>query len=135
MLRLTPWALALTMLLATACGDSTEGAGGTAGVCALPPVESSPACTAFCVQVIGNCTAYGTSEECCRRGCQKNLDDEYAHADACGDAVEGVFLCVSELDDCQAVRDWRDQDPRDAFPCRDEVLVVDGLVTDGTCLP
>lgn len=135
MLRLPPWALALSMLLTAACGDSTGGAGGTGATCALPPVESSPTCTAFCAHVVGDCMAYGTTEECCRRGCQKNLDDEYAHAEVCGEGVEGVFLCVSELDDCQAVRDWRDQDPRDDFPCRPEVLVFDELIADGTCLP
>lgn len=135
MLRLTSWALALSMLLAVACGESTEGAGGTGAACVLPPVESSPTCTAFCAQVIGNCAAWATSEECCRRGCQKNLDDESARAEACGEAVEGVFLCVSELDDCQSVLDWQAQDPRDAFPCRPDVLVVDELIADGTCLP
>ena len=126
-------ALVLSAFLVAACSESS----GTANTppCNLPPVESSPTCTAFCAQVIGNCTAFGTTEECCRRGCQKNVDDEYAQADACGEAVDDTFLCVSELEDCQAVRDWRDQDPRDGFPCRDSVLVIDALIADGTCLP
>ena len=133
MLRLMMGALLLSALLVAACSDSSSTA--TTPPCNLPPVESSPACTAFCAQVIGNCTAFGSTEECCRRGCQKNLDDEYAHADACGEAAEETFLCVSELEECQAVWDWRDQDPRDGFPCRDTVLVFAALVDDGVCLP
>lgn len=136
MLRLAYGAFALSTMLAAACGgDSASGMGGAGGMGGTPMVEPGPTCTAFCVQVIGTCMAYGFTEESCRQGCQTNLNDEYAVADACGEAVEAVFLCVSELDDCQAVYDWRDQSPSDAFPCRPEVRVVDGLIADGTCLP
>jgi hypothetical protein len=125
---------ALLIALVAACGDSSDG-GGTGGTGGVPLVEPGPTCTAFCVQVVGTCNAFAFSEEECRQGCQTDLNDEYAHAEACGEAAEDVFLCVSELDDCQAVYDWRYQDPRDDFPCRAEVLVVDGLIADGTCLP
>jgi len=128
-------AFALITILAAACGgDSAGGTDGTGGAGGAQMVEPGPTCTAFCVQVIGACMAYGFTEESCRQGCQTDLNNEYAHAEACGEAVEAVFLCVSELDDCQAVYDWRDQDPANAFPCRPEVLVVDGLISDGTCL-
>lgn len=142
MLRRSLGAFALSMILLAACGDSSEGGtggaagtGGAGGAGGAPPVEPGPTCTAFCVQVIGTCSAYLYTEENCRRGCQTNLDAEYAQAEACGEAVEAVFLCVSELDDCRAVYEWRDQTPADTYPCRPEVLVVDGLITDGTCLP
>jgi hypothetical protein len=138
MLRFLCGALAL-MFLAAACGDDSNGGtgatGGEGGAGGAPMVEPGPTCIAFCVQVIGSCMAFGFTEESCRQGCQTNLDDEYARAEACGEAVEAVFICVSELEDCQSVRDWRDQVPADSFPCRPEILVVDDLIADGICLP
>jgi len=133
MLRLTFFALALFVLLASACGEVTEGV--VVDTCRAPMIEPGPTCTAFCAQAAGNCEATGTTEECCGRGCQANLNEEYAQAEVCGEAVEAVFLCVSELEDCQAVGDWGDQNPPNAFPCRPEVQVVDGLIDDGICLP
>lgn len=135
MLRLTLGTLALTLfvVLAPACGEVSDG--GIIDTCRAPVIEPGQSCTAFCAQVTATCTVYTSTEECCGRGCQSNLDDEYAHADACGEAVEAVFSCVSELENCQEVRDWQSQTPSDDFPCREEVRVVDGLIADGTCLP
>lgn len=129
----TPGALVLFVLFTPACGEVYDA--GVVDTCRAPMVEPGPTCIAFCTQVAATCSVYTLTEECCGRGCQANLDDEYAQAEACGEAVEDVFLCVSELEDCEAVRDWSEQNPTGAFPCSPEVAVVDGLIEEGICLP
>jgi hypothetical protein len=86
--------------------------------------EPGPTCIAFCVNVIGECSAFEFDEDECRQGCEGSLAEEQAKSEACGDAVEAVFQCVAERD-CQGVYDWRDRVPIDAYPCRPEVQAVD----------
>lgn len=132
MLRLPLGVLTLMTVLAIGCGDAaTDATGGTGGV---PIVEPGPTCTDFCLHTVGDCAAFPFTEASCRQGCQTNLNDEYEHAQACGEAAEAVFQCVTDLD-CQGVYDWRDRNPADGYPCRDAVLAVDGLIADGICLP
>jgi hypothetical protein len=121
-------------LLIAGCGESSGDASGNGGVGGAPDVEPGPTCIAFCVRAIGACEAYSTDEEGCRDGCQLNLDLEYEHDERCGAAAEDVFLCATELS-CQELYDWRDQTPSDSFPCRDEVLVFDALITERVCEP
>jgi hypothetical protein len=127
--------MALTAALLTCgCGESTEATGiaGSGGAGGTQPVEPGPTCIAFCVKVVGGCRAFAITEQECREFCQLSLDAEYAHAEPCGEAAEDVFLCATELD-CEGVKDWRDQIPSDAYPCREKVLVYDALVADGVC--
>lgn len=110
------------------CGDGTE-SGGTGG---MKMFEPGPTCTAFCANVVGACEAFTFDEASCRQGCEGDLADERAVSEACGDAVEAVFLCVIDLD-CDGVYAWRDR-PDDAYPCRDEIAAVDAVsAVDPAC--
>jgi hypothetical protein len=93
--------------------------------------EPGPTCIAFCAKVVGECDAlvdipgFGDVDEAsCQQICEGDLHDERAVSDACGDAVEAVFVCASQLD-CESVEGWLAQEPREAFPCRSEVLAAD----------
>jgi hypothetical protein len=93
--------------------------------------EPGPTCIAFCANVVGECDALAevqgfedVDEESCVQICEADLSEERAKSEACGDAVEGVFQCASELD-CQDVDAWRDMEPIDSYPCRSEVADVD----------
>ena len=83
-------------------GDST-GTGGT------KIFEPGPTCIAFCARVIGECGAFTFDEASCRQGCQTNLSEAYGYSEECGTALEAMFQCVAETDDCQDVYDWRDR--------------------------
>lgn len=83
-------------------GDST-GTGGTT------IFEPGPTCIAFCARVIGECVAFTFGEASCRQGCQTNLSEAYGFSEECGKALEAMFQCVAETDDCQDVDDWRDR--------------------------
>jgi hypothetical protein len=87
-------------------------------------IEPGPTCTAFCSKVVGDCDAFRFTETSCAQGCETNVAEERAKSEACGDAVEAVFQCASELD-CQGVYDWRDRTPLDDYPCRAVVESVD----------
>jgi len=124
MLRLLCAAVVLLQIGALGCGDQA-GVGGN--IVYVP----GPTCIAFCAQVVGVCNAvvdvegFGdVDEESCQQICEQDLASERAVFEACGDAVEAVFACASELD-CQEVDDWRQQAPPEAFPCRTEVTTVD----------
>jgi hypothetical protein len=95
-----------------------------------------PTCTAFCALVLGECGAFVNFDEAsCRQGCEQNLADERAVSEACGDAVEAVFQCVTELD-CEGVYAWRDAglNPVDDYPCRAQVEAVEAVNTvDPAC--
>jgi len=128
----------LSLLVGVGCGDSTSsGAGGvggaTGGAGGEPPLEVGETCTAFCAKVIGECGAFLFDEPRCQQGCQQNLNEEYEHAEPCGDAVDAVFLCVADLD-CESVYDWRDRPPG-TTACQQEIAVVDALIDAGICLP
>lgn len=129
MLRLIG-ALSLALgVVAAGCGDDSAGAGtgmggmGGAGTCGGMIFEPGPTCTAFCAKSVGECEAFVVTEADCRQGCEQNLCEEGAKSEACGDAVESVFQCATELE-CQGIYDWRDKDPPDAYPCFDEVSFV-----------
>jgi len=122
----------LAQVGAVGCGDSTEttctggtgGGGGTGGI----GFEPGPTCIAFCAKVVSECDAFAAyplyqcvDEASCQQGCEQSLSDESAVSEACGAAVEAVFLCASELD-CQGVESWLAQNPADSFPCRSEVI-------------
>ena len=98
--------------------------------------EPGPTCTAFCALVLGECGAFVNFDEAsCRQGCEQNLADERAVSEACGDAVEAVFQCVTELD-CEGVYAWRDAglNPVDDYPCRAEVEAVEAVhAVDPAC--
>jgi hypothetical protein len=117
---------------ALGCGDGSGGSGGSAGsggvggTGGVMMFEPGPTCTAFCAKVIGDCGVFTFDEASCRQGCEGNLAEERAVSEVCGDAVEAVFQCVSELD-CDGVNAWLDQTPSDAYPCRAEVTAVDAV--------
>lgn len=128
--------------LAMACNDSpAEGAGGSAGVGGAggqggqPMLEVGETCVAFCGKAVVECDAFPLDEPECQQLCQQDLNSEYQYAEACGVAVEGVFECVTELDNCEEVEAWRDQVPSDGFPCLSAVSVYDALIAAGICPP
>ena len=126
--------VSICAVLGIGCGESSSsGTGGGGGAGGTEPVDPGPTCIAFCMKAVGQCEAFSTTEESCRQNCQRSLDAEYEHAEPCGAAAEDVFTCAAELD-CQGVYDWRDQTPRDSFPCRSKVLVFDELIAEGVCL-
>jgi hypothetical protein len=88
--------------------------------------DPGPICTAFCAKLIGECEALASTEAECRQGCEGNLAEERAVSEACGDAVEAVFMCAAELD-CEGVRAWRDAtlNPTGDRPCDAEIDAVD----------
>ncbi len=118
--------LLLTTLVATGCAEELDGIGGTGGTGGAPvSVDAGVTCIEFCLQTVGNCDAFPEFDEpLCRQGCQINLNEEYGKSEACGMAVESVFQCATELEDCQDVDDWITRVPPDAYPCRDEVETV-----------
>ena len=120
-------AISLALGAATAgCGDDSgnAGTGGVGGNGGTMIFEPGPTCTAFCAKAIGECEfVLYVSEAECRQGCEESLFTEGQKSEACGDAVEAVFQCATELD-CQGVYDWRDREPPDAYPCFDEVSFV-----------
>ena len=121
MLSLTRGPLLVFCIAVLGCGDgSASGSGGTGG----DTFEPGPTCIAFCANVVGECEAFEGDEAACRQGCERNLAEERAKSEACGDAVEAVFQCAAELD-CQDVYDWRDRVPIDAYPFRSVVQEVD----------
>lgn len=122
MLRFALAMLMAILPLTIACSDSAEVTDGTGGT---EPLEVGPTCMDFCVRAIGDCEAFLFGEAECRQGCQSDLNEEFAKSEACGEAVEAVFQCATALEDCQALYDWRDQEPTNSFPCRPKVLVVD----------
>jgi hypothetical protein len=134
MLRLILGVLILGFVVAVGCGgsSSSDGIGGTGGVGGAGGdggaggtlVEPRPTCTAFCAKVIGQCQAFAFDEAACAQGCERDLLEEEAKSEVCGDAVEAVFDCAAELG-CQAVEDWRDREPIDAYPCRSAVEMAD----------
>ena len=129
------WISLFSLVAVLGCGGSSSGGGGSSGGAGgVERVEPGPTCIDLCQKVIGECEAFSGTEEDCRQACQRNLDAEYAVDEACGAAAEDVFACAIELD-CQAVYDWRDQQPTGGFPCRDRVLVFDELIDQGICAP
>lgn len=105
MLRLSFRAWLCLSIGVLGCGGGTEtgGAGGTI------MIEPGPTCIAFCVKVIGECVAFTFDEASCRQGCQTNLSEAYGFSEECGTALEAMFQCVAETDDCEDVYDWRDR--------------------------
>jgi hypothetical protein len=96
-----------------------------------PLLEPRPTCIAYCANVIGKCDAFmdvpgfeDVDEASCQQTCERNLRVEQAITPACGDAVEAVFVCASELD-CEDVDGWIGQEPAESFPCRSSVLAAD----------
>lgn len=119
MLRLLGCGLLVACVGSLGCGDGT-GSSGTGGTI----YEPGPICTPFCAKVVGECEAFTFNEAECQQGCEGNLAEERAKSEACGEAAEAVFQCVSALD-CDGVFDWRNREPLDDYPCRDEVAMVD----------
>ncbi len=110
MLRLA-FSMLLAVQLAAACGSeampATGGAGGEGGMGGTT-VEPGPACLAFCATFIGTCAAFTDQTEAdCRLACQGTIEDGRTTSEACADAYEAGFQCVSELE-CADVYDWRD---------------------------
>jgi len=127
MLRLICAAVGLLQIGALGCGDQAGVGGGD--IVYVP----GPTCIAFCAQVFGVCDAFvdvegfeDVDEEACQQLCERDLASERAVFEACGDAVEAVFACASELD-CQEIDDWLQQAPPEAFPCRSEVTTADSV--------
>ena len=130
MLRLVFGVLLLSCAGAFGCGDGS-GAGSSAGTGGTIMLVPGPTCTAFCALVLGECGAFVNFDEAsCRQGCEQNLADERAVSEACGDAVEAVFQCVTELD-CEGVYAWRDAGlspvPVEGYPCSAEVAAVNAV--------
>jgi hypothetical protein len=126
----------LVLGLGAGCGDGSAasgGSGGEGGAGGVMMFDPGPTCIAFCANVVGECDALADvegfediDEESCQQGCESNLADERANSEACGDAVEAVFQCATELE-CQGVYDWLERVPPDAYPCLSEVATV-GMV-------
>ncbi|MGB8330106.1 MAG: hypothetical protein WCE62_08245 [Polyangiales bacterium] len=133
MLGLRTTVLLLSCFGAFGCGDGGPvGGGGTGGSGGMGgsggTIEPGPTCIAFCAKVQGECRAFDTTEAACAQGCQANLSEEQAVSQACGEAVEAVFLCATALD-CDDVYAWRNAAirPVPEYPCRDKVEAVGAL--------
>ncbi|MBW2627016.1 MAG: hypothetical protein JRE45_05295 [Deltaproteobacteria bacterium] len=124
--RLICGVLLLSTAGALGCGEGSEsgGSGGSGGTGGTIMIEPGPTCLAFCAKVVGDCEAFEFDEPACRQSCEESLAAERAKSEACGDAVEAVFQCATDLD-CQGVFDWRDRVPLDDYPCRPTVQDVD----------
>lgn len=141
MTRLTFGLLCTLGLSALGCGDGNAAAGGSAGsggaggAGGVIMFEPGPTCTAFCATVVGVCEAIDSTEASCRQGCERSLAEERAVSEACGDAVEAVFVCAAELD-CDDVDAWFDPpaEPTDDRPCDAEIDAVDAeRAADAAC--
>ena len=86
--------------------------------------EPGPTCIAFCAKAIGSCGAFQQLESDCRQACEATIDEGRSQSEACGDAYEAGFACVSELE-CQGVYDWRDRTPPGDWPCRSAAVDVE----------
>jgi len=130
-------ALALLWILSavtSGCGDGngaggTGGSGGAGGVAGAGGMggttfQPGPTCIAFCTKVVRECRTFTFTQAHCEQGCERDLADERAVSEACGDAVEAVFQCAAELD-CPDVLAWVERVPLDSYPCRPEVANVD----------
>ena len=82
----------------------------------LPPGDT---CTAFCNRVISDCDQIPNfGREACLQTCECELLEAAEVSEACGEALDAEFACVSGLD-CLGVSDWFERTPEDAFPCFD----------------
>jgi hypothetical protein len=141
MTRLTFGFLCTLCLSALGCGDGSgapggsAGSGGAGGAGGVMMFDPGPTCTAFCANVVGVCEAIDSTEASCRQGCEGNLAEERAVSEACGDAVEAVFMCAAELG-CDDVDAWLTPpaEPTDDRPCDAEIDAVDAERTaDQAC--
>lgn len=74
-------------------------------------------CTAFCDRVITDCNQIPSlGREACLQFCECDLVKTAEDSEACAEATEAVFVCVSGLD-CLEVSDWFERTPENAFPC------------------
>ena len=74
-------------------------------------------CTAFCNRVISDCDQIpNLGREACLQICECDLLEAAEDSEACAEATDAVFACVSGLD-CLGVSDWFERTPEDAFPC------------------
>ena len=117
---------------AALCALSCVGCGGDAGSnpdgpenCTPVTVDAEATCAAFCATAVGECEAFTFDDEACRAGCEENLSEAYGCSEVCGAALEGMFQCVAERDDCQDVYGWRDR--TDDHACVDAVDDVGGV--------
>jgi hypothetical protein len=101
--------LVAVCLASAGCGGGTESSPDEPTECAPASVEVEEPCTGFCARAVGDCEAFTFDEASCRQGCQTNLSEAYGCSDACGGALEAMFQCVAETDECQDVYDWRDR--------------------------
>ena len=113
-----PW-LIVACLVPFGCGADTEFSPDDPTQCAPVIVDVESSCAEFCATAVGECEAFTFDEESCRRGCETNLSEAYGCSEGCGTALEAMFRCVGERDDCQDVFDWRDR--VDDHPCTDAV--------------
>lgn len=94
------------------------------------PVECEPVsvdvgdrCVDFCARAVGDCDALeavfgeGFDEADCQVTCQADISEGYGCSASCGVALEAMFQCVAETDDCQDVVDWLFRAPGD-HACR-----------------
>jgi len=73
-----------------------------------------PSCSSWCA-LIDECTGTGFSE--CAQACSAELRNAGSVSPQCVDAVKGQNTCVGELT-CADFEAWSDQDPPDAYPCK-----------------
>ena len=102
------WLIAVC-LASVGCGGGTEFTPDDPATCAPATVNVEDTCTGFCARVVGDCEAFVFDEASCRQGCQTNLSEAYGCSEDCGTALEAMFQCVTERDDCQDVYGWRDR--------------------------
>lgn len=102
------WLIAVC-LASVGCGGGTEFTPDDPAACAPATVNVEDTCTGFCARVVGDCEAFVLDEASCRQGCQTNLSEAYGCSEDCGTALEAMFQCVAERDDCQDVYEWRDR--------------------------
>jgi len=112
------WLIAVCLAF-VGCGGGTESTSEGPDECTPVVVDAEETCTAFCATAVGECQAFTFDEASCKQGCETNLSEAYGCSESCGTALDAMFQCVAEREDCQDVYDWRDR--TDDHPCADAV--------------
>jgi len=102
------WLIAVCLAF-PGCGEDSDFTPDDPTECEPVTVEVEGACTSFCARAVGDCEAFVFDEDACRQGCETNLGEAYGCSEDCGKALEAMFQCVTESEDCQDVYDWRDR--------------------------
>ncbi|MEZ4287781.1 MAG: hypothetical protein R3A47_06475 [Polyangiales bacterium] len=109
-----------SLILIVAYSASTGCGGGSPD-----PLAVTQTCVDYCAFVSAQCHRFsGIAEDECQQACERDRADALANSNACADAFDAGFNCVTSLDDCELLDSWIAQEPTDSYPCRDANIAV-----------